>query len=381
MQHFHVIVISSVQPEPTSAGQLILHRHLVDQSGITLEVYGAEPQRRNPSSLLRHVVGRLGRTRLHRFVEDFWVVWAGRWLDAELPQSIAAPDRTVVLTVAHGEGFMAANRFARRHQLPLVAVFHDWWPDMACVHRLVHGLLERQFRDLYSSASVALCVCPGMRDKLGSNPNAEVLFPLPATVVPVSLTATLPSAPYKLFYSGNLSDYGPMLGDLLEATLERPEILIQVRGGNPAWSVERKAKMRENGRWLNFAPRHELDAWLASADAFLIPMVFDPSIRRRMETSFPSKLIEFAQFGKPHIIWGPEYCSAIRWAREGDKALCVTDPAPSAVLAALEQLRTDKSQYTYLAKRTTVAANAEFNPKRIEAQFIAALQTVLASKP
>lgn len=380
MPDIHIIVISSVRPEPTSAGQIILHRHLVDQPGITLEVHGSEPRRRTLSSLIRRVAGRLGRTRLHRFVEDFWVLWAGRWMDAELPKSIDAPSRTVVLTVAHGEGFMAAQRFARRQQLPLVALFQDWWPDMPCVHRPIQRLLERRFRELYSAADAAICVCPGMRETLGPNPNAEVLFPIPASILPAPGEGSRPTGPFKIFYSGNLNDYGPMLGDVLEASLEHPEILIQVRGNHPAWSAERKAKMRENGRWLDFAPRHELDAWLASADAFLIPMVFDPSIRRRMETSFPSKLIEFAQFGKPLIIWGPEYCSAIRWARDGDKALCVTDPAASAALAALEQLRADKAQFTYLAERTTEAANAEFNPKSIEAQFTAAVQKALASK-
>ncbi len=381
MQHFHVIVISSVRPEPTSAGQLILHRHLVDQPGFTLEVYGIEPQRRSLSNLIRRVAGLFERTRLHRFVQDFWVLWAGRWIDAELPPSINTPRRTVVLTVAGGEGSVAAQRFAHRHQLPLVAFFHDWWPDMTCVHRPIRRLVDRQFLKLYREADAAFCVCPGLRDTLGPGPNAVVLYPISATIDPVPFAATLPCAPFKILYSGNLGDYGPMLGDVLEASLEHPEISIQVRGNNPAWSAERKAKMRKNGRWLDFAPRHELDAWLASADAFLIPMVFDPSMRRRMETSFPSKLIEFAQFGKPLIIWGPEYCSAVHWAREGDKALCVTDPAPRAVLAALEQLRFNQTQSRYLAKCTTVAANAEFNPKRIQAQFIATLQKVLASKP
>jgi hypothetical protein len=42
-----------------------------------------------------------------------------------------------------------------------------------------------------------------------------------------------------------------------------------------------------------------------------------------VETSFPSKLPEYAQFGKPIVIWGPEYCSAIHWGREGDRALCI----------------------------------------------------------
>ncbi len=379
MPDIHVIVISSVRPEPTSAGQIVLHRHLVDHPGITLEVHGSEPRRRTLSSLIRRVAGRLGRTRFHRFVEDFWVLWAGRWMDAELPKTIVAPGRTVVLTVAHGEGFMAAQRYARRHQLPLVALFQDWWPDIAYVHRPIKRFVERRFRELYSIADAAICVCPGMRDALGPNPNALELHPLPAKIdpPPTTVTPALPPGPFKILYFGNLSDYGPMLGEVLEASLEHPEILIQVRGNHPAWSAERTAKMRENGRWLDFAPRHELDAWLASADAFLIPMVFDPSIRRRMETSFPSKLIEFAQFGKPLIIWGPEYCSAIRWAREGDKAICVTDPAPSAVLAALKRLRADTTQLKYFTERAAVAANTEFSPKRLQALFMAALKATI----
>lgn len=374
MSQIRVIVISSVRPEPTSAGQLILYRHLVDRTGIELEVYGSEPSRRNFSNLIRRVVGRLGRSRFHRFVEDFWVLWAGRWMDAELPQSIDSPDRTVVLTVAHGEGFMAAQRFARRHHLPLVALFQDWWPDMPCVHQPFQCLLNHRFRKLYSAADLAICVSHGMRDMLGPNPNAEVLFPIPATSEPLPVTAPLPPGPFKIVYFGNLSDYGPMLGDVLEASLGHPDILIQVRGNHPAWSAERKAKMRENGRWLDFAPRHELDAWLASADAFLIPMVFDPFIRRRMETSFPSKLIESAQFGKPLIIWGPEYCSAIRWARKGDKALCVTDPAPITVVAAIETLNIDKARFGFLSERSEESAKTEFNPKLIDSQFTAALE-------
>jgi glycosyltransferase involved in cell wall biosynthesis len=367
----HVIVISSVRPEPTSAGQIILHRHLVDQPGITLEVYGTAPKRPTLSNLIRRAAARLGRTRLHRFVEDFWVLWAGRWMDSELPKTITAPGRTVVLTVAHGDGFMAAWRFARRHQLPLVAFYQDWWPDIACVHRPVRRLLERRFRQLYSSADVAICVGPGMHDALGPNPSAEVLYPISASIAQLPGEDCRPPGPFKILYSGNLNDYGPMLGDALEASLVHPEILIQVRGNHPAWSADRKATLRENGRWLDFAPRHELDAWLASADAFLVPMVFDPTIRRRMETSFPSKLIEFAQFGKPLIAWGPEYCSAIRWARVRDSALCVTDSSPHALMHELKALSI--GEMMRLASKSREAAEMEFSPVLIQQQFLALL--------
>ena len=47
-----------------------------------------------------------------------------------------------------------------------------------------------------------------------------------------------------------------------------------------------------------------------------------PTGAGQMETSFLSKLPEYAQFGKPILIWRPEYCSAIHWGREGDRAIC-----------------------------------------------------------
>jgi hypothetical protein len=111
-----------------------------------------------------------------------------------------------------------------------------------------------------------------------------------------------------------------MLLKALREFKDHPTIQLQVRGYNPNWPEEAKKEMRDAGLWLEFAPRTELDTWLQSADAFLIPMVFDEKYRRRMETSFPSKLIEFAQFGKPLIVWGPKYCSAAKWAMELDLA-------------------------------------------------------------
>lgn len=369
----HVIVISSVRPEPTSAGQIILHRHLVDRPGITLEVHGSEPRRPTLSKLIRRVAGRLGKNSLRRFVEDFWVLWGGRWIDPELPASVKHPGRSVVLTVAHGDGFMAARRYAKRQQLPLVCIFHDWWPDMVAAHAPMKRLLEREFKKMARDSALAFCVCEGMRQALGSLPNAVILPPVPADLASVEVALRDPADPFKILYFGNLGDYGPMLGDVLEESLKHPEILLQVRGSNPAWSQERKAKMQANGRWLAFAPRAELDAWLASADAFLVPMVFNPALRRRMETSFPSKLIESAQFGPPLIIWGPDYCSAVRWGRQDNRAICVTDPDPVAIVSAFRKLAESTSEQSYYNGATVEVARGEFNPVSIQDQFVRAL--------
>jgi len=371
----HVIVISSVRPEPTSAGQIILHRHLVDQPGITLEVYGGEPRQPGISRLIRRVVGRLSRTCLRRWAEDFWVLWEGRWLDRELRRQVADPRNTLVLTVAHGDAFMAAQRFARRHQLPLVALFQDWWPDIAQVHRPIQQALEKGFRNLYRTAGLALCICPGMRDTLGEHARSYVLYPVPEKLHQKKHASHKKSAPFKILYFGNLEDYGPMLGEVLNASLHCKEVFIEVRGSNPKWPEEMKNVLRGQGRWLDFAPRRELDAWLASADAFLVPMSFDPALKRRMETSFPSKISEFAQFGVPLLIWAPSYASASIWCRESGAGLVVADASPTALLNEAVRLADDTELWNKLAARVQHAAAQTFNPEAIQANFVRFLKS------
>jgi glycosyltransferase involved in cell wall biosynthesis len=381
MNKVRVIVISSVLPAQTTAGQIILYRHLCSSDGLKVEVFGDEPTLKSFSALLRRAVGLIGKAGFPGLAESFWALWGGRWLDATLPH-VDCGERAVVLTVAHGDGFGAAIRFARSRKLPLVAIFHDWWPDMPPVHPWVQRCLERRFRDLYAASSSALCVSEEMRKFLGNHPNSEVLYPIPEKPTsPVENTTTkgvsVRHGPLRILYAGNLQAYGAMLGAALQSLLNHPQLRCEVRGAEPEWSTELRERMRSEGCWLPFAPRPEVQHWLSTADAFLIPMEFDPRLRRRMETSFPSKITDFASFGKPLVIWGPAYCSAVRWASQDESALCVTDPNPEALRAALESLVASSAEYTRLAAKAARAYEVEFDHECIQAQFIGALRRVI----
>ena len=379
MRTIRVILCSSVRPEPTSAGQIILHRHLTDRPEIHWEDFGAEPLRLTVSSAVRRVVGRLGRTKLRRFAHDFWIWRDGRWLTGLLPKNIPDRHNTVVLTVAHGDACGAAVRFARKQDLPLITLFHDWWPEMAAAHTPFQSLLENQFRRLYQQSDLALCVSKGMHYELGHHRNAEVLYPIPAKIEsPCPLEKA--SVGFGTFYFGTLGEYGPMLGEAFRLLKSHPQVRLEVRGRNPNWPPAFREEMKEAGLLHDFAQGIELQLWQARADAFLVPMVFEESMRRRMETSFPSKMLEMAQFGKPLVIWGPEYCSAVQWARQGDRALCVTDPNPKALRQALESLAIAPAEQKRLADAARHAACTDFNPDRIHAQFMNALRRALTDR-
>lgn len=175
---------------------------------------------------------------------------------------------------------------------------------------------------------------------------------------------------FKMLYSGNLGEYGPMLGDALKALDGNNSIELVVRGRDPKWPEGFARKMKKKGAWLEFAPREELGEWLQTADAFLIPMVFEPAMRRRMETSFPSKLIEFSQFGKPLIVWGPEYCSAIQWAKKNGAALCVTNPRAEALVEAVQKMAGDSLAIKRLSAAAARAAETEFHPALIQKKVL-----------
>ena len=380
MQKIRVIFISSVRPEPTSAGQIILYRHFCKRPEFDLEVYGFEPTKFSTRMFFRRVLGKIAQWGgiFETLVNCAWVLWKGRWIDKDLPSKVEHDLKTIVGTVAHGDGFYAAQRFAKKQDLPLVVFFQDWWPDMAEVPKPFVKLLDKQFLELAKSCSLGICVSEGMKKALGGGRNLQVLPPIPAenNVILARNSELNNTGKFQVVYSGNLDLYGGMLLKALRVFKDHPTIQLQVRGSNPNWPDDAKKEMRDAGLWLDFAPRSALDAWLQRADAFLIPMVFEEKHRRRMETSFPSKLIEFAQFGKPLIVWGPEYCSAVQWGRNNNSAHCVICADSKKLLDELESLSNSGDKLEKLASATRRVRNDELNPLSTQERFIRMISNV-----
>jgi glycosyltransferase involved in cell wall biosynthesis len=381
-----VIFISSVRPEPTSAGQIILYRHFCNRPEFDLEVYGFEPKKISARMVLRRVLGRVGRFGgiFEMLVNCVWALWQGRWIDADLPVKVARDQETIVGTVAHGDGFFAAERFAKKHSLPLLVFFQDWWPDIPKIPQCFRNILEKSFIELAINTSKGICVSNAMKKQLGNGSNLMVLYDLPAGLRtkshqnPKNNLSQKRLKKFKIIYFGNLGDYGQMLAEALQFFENSRNVELQVRGANPAWSAEFKLKMKNSGRWLDFVPREKLDDWIIHADAFLFPMIFDKSwTRRRVETSFLSKIPESTYFAKPIVIWAPEYSSAVQWARNGDKAYCVTSPDANDLLQEIEELSKNTILLNHYAEKAKESANNEFSVGKIQSIFLSTLNEML----
>jgi glycosyltransferase involved in cell wall biosynthesis len=353
---------------------------LVNEPSVELQVMQTEPRKPGMRKFMRRLTGRLSQIKwLRPFCQDIMVLWRGGWIDSELPSPQVSDMPAVVMTVAHEEACYAAMRYARRYDLPLVTFFHDWWPDLAEVHASFRSMLERSFRELYDYSSLALCISEGMKKELGPHANSRVLLPMPAEPeAETSPSVNNEGSPFKLIYAGNLVGYGAMLMKALDVLKGHPHIRLEVRGNSSSWPDAVVSEMSELGLVLPFVPRQELTEWLESADGFLVTQSFDEGEQRLMCTNFPSKLSEFAQFGKPLILWGPAKATGPQWGRDTEQGLVVDEENPDQLRIALERLCGDEDEQKRLSCATGSAAKAEFDPELIQSQFRKYLSEIIS---
>src|ERR1700741_1687524 len=105
MDEINVILISSVRPENSFAAAVLMYRHLVNRSGIGLNILPAEHHKIVHGRFYSKIVPRLMRTPARRWAGDVDYL-----MHTTLPleKRLVAPPagaRTVVLTLAYGSGY------------------------------------------------------------------------------------------------------------------------------------------------------------------------------------------------------------------------------------------------------------------------------------
>jgi len=358
------------------SGALILHRHLMNRSGIRLHILPAEHHEIVHGRFHSKIVPRLMRTAARRWAGDIDYL-----MHTALPleKQLAAPPsgtRRVVLTLAYRSGCWVAQRYARRHRLPLIVRFDDWWPDIAEVHTPVRRQLEQRFLELHRSADLSICISEGMLKALGPHRNARVILPIPG-VEPIAPSKSNDSADeFRVGYSGNMFDYSDMLADLAQLALKQTDVRIEFRG-RPRWPEALVDEMRHRHLLYDFEAEAGFYDWLGSFHAYLVVIFFDAAQRRRAETCFPSKLVDYSRAGRPVVIWAPETSAVVQWAKKSRAALCVTEPDARALLSALAHLKSDGALQLELAARIRRAYETEFSPVRLQQQFLEGLNSVI----
>jgi hypothetical protein len=382
LPELEIILISSVKPDGKSAGSILFRRHLSSFSKkIQLIILPADIReifQFKPNRFSR----RIRKTRFAKYLDEF--IWRiHTYLPVHLFLKKPNPDmagKTVVVTLAMDNAFLLAQKYAKRYNLPLVARFDDWFPDMTKLRTAAKRQLDLQFYQLNQAADSKIYISHEMAERLGNSQNEFVTYPIPESHrerLPMNQAAS----PYKVCYLGNLYHYGPMLARLAEESLGHEELRLEFRGvDDPNWPIGIKTKFRDLNQLHGYLEGPVFNEWYFSFDAYLVAMLFEEEEKRRSETCFPTKYLDYCSLGRPIIIWGPQYSAVVKWAENANAAVCVTDPNPRAVIEAIKKLALDTREQQRLGDAARAAYEGEFSPVRLQNIFEKAIETALHRK-
>jgi glycosyltransferase involved in cell wall biosynthesis len=378
-----VLLVSIVPPKNDFGVRIVMHRHLVEQSPFELHVASnadfAEGLMIHTQLRLPYFVHRLKKSRfgprLAAWIGDYenfiWPLTA----KGALEQAVQRFKPDVILTLAECGLSHIARKAAQRNRIPLAGLFLDWFPVMKghYGHKSTQRILSQRYRELYAACDLAFCTSDGMQEMLGPHPNSHVIYPMPGKHRVSARNSRPPSnGKFRLVYVGGAVDnfYGRMLCSLMEKIEATTDLEIIVVGPNADWPKQLLERARATGAYLGFKPPEEAAEVLASADALLVVMSFDKEDELFMRTSFRTKFLDYVAFGKPVILWGPEYCTPVRVAKKHGGTVVVPTSDADAIVSVCRQIAADSELSRKLSNEALQLHQTLFNPDRLQEIFV-----------
>jgi glycosyltransferase involved in cell wall biosynthesis len=386
-----VLLVSIVPPRNDCGVRIVMHRMFVERSPFELHVVSnadfADDLLVDTPLQLSRPLHRLKKSRfgprLAAWIIDYENLMWPLTNSAELETAVNTFKPDVILTLAECGLCHAARKIAERHGLPLAGLFLDWFPVMKghYGHKATQPFLSRRYRKLYAACDLAFCTSDGMQEVLGSHPNSHVIYPMPGR-------HSLPEKPwppsnkkFRLVYVGSVQNfYGRMLSALIEKMEMTKDSEIVVVGPNADWRLDLLNRAKANGTYLGFTSPEQAADVMASADALLVVMSFEKEHELFMRTSFTTKFLDYVAFGKPVILWGPEYCTPVRVARKHGGAVVLTQNDPNAIISACSQIAGDPAWREQLSQQARQLRQTLFSPDRLQEIFVSEIEKLVRSR-
>ena len=381
-----LLYVGDVPVESSYHGSALLHRLLSDYPPEKLTILEtaapSQPERRLPNvNYLSFPIGnpRWLNTRFHPYAVA-WYSQKGVRLGPRVSGSLNGFALQGVLTVAHGFGWLTAANVAEQRNVPLHLMVHDDWPRVADVVPSFRKRLDDEFARIYRQAQSRLCVSQSMsdhyQDRYGKP--AQVIYPIRAADCqefdgpPAQLAQN--DTPFTIAFAGTINSTG-----YIQALRAIQDALRSVGGRLLIFGPLTTQAAREVGlagpdttvcgllTWSRLIERLR-----AEANALFVPMSFAAADRSNMEMAFPSKLADYTATGLPLLIYGPNYCSAIAWARENPGVAEVVE-AEEDLPTAVKRLANDPAWRVALGQRAVQVGRQYFSYDRVQQVFHQAL--------
>jgi hypothetical protein len=382
----NLVYIGDVPIERSYHGSLVLYRLLENYPAGSLTVVETATESISAQRLtdVPYVAlpmrSRWLDTRFHSLVLSWSMIRAAR---PDFLNKLGDLNFDAVMTVAHGLGWLLAAAVAGEAGVPLHLIMHDDWPRVANVPQQFRHWLDRSFARVYRQASSRMCVSPFMREDYLARYrcDAEVLYPsraknsLDFETVPTRMRPD--DAQLTIAFAGTINSpgYVRVLRQLSQSLSESGGRLLLFGAISHDSAKEHGLDDQHVVLGGLLSPSDLIVRLRNEADALFVPMSFDRSERSNMEMAFPSKLADYTATGLPLLIYGPSYCSAVRWANDNPGVAEVVAVEDQGLLsAALRRLESANTRVT-LGQRAIEVGRAFFSHDAAQRTFHDALSS------
>lgn len=382
-----LIYVGDVPVEASHYGPMLLYRLFSNYPADKLLIFETDLARSSPARRLPNVDYRelrvpLSRLATSRFSKPYsaYVFLSAAHRASQMLREIGGFRPEAVVSTAHHYHWATAARLAEQLKVPLHLIIHDDVLQLAPLPRFLAARFESVFGHVYKRALNRFCISPYMEAEYSKKYGAEgtVLYPsrgrdCPEWSIPPKRDPN--SRQLKVAFAGSINSGG--MADLLRLLTEGLESndKLVLFGPHSAQSLKHwqlTATNLEIGGFL--APIDLIQLLRDQIDVLFVPMSFDVEGHAdNMRLSFPSKIADYTATGLPLLICGPDYSSAICWARENEPvAEIVTEQSKESVIAALGRLRsTDRREM--LGQRALDVGRKLFSHAVAESIFFGAL--------
>ena len=373
-----LLFCSTVAPQRTGAGELLIYRHLTRLGNWDVMVVtpperpaDADFERRLsvPWSPMLQLLARLRRGVWWKIADHV----AGRRLMSGFAQAADEFRPDIVVSVLLPDLYLtAAAAYARRADIPLALICHDDYGDFS-----LPGM-DDQLGAIYRHAGARFCVSRVMEREFARRYRVRgtALYPIPERN-PGTIQPQREDAPLVVGYAGSI-------GDGYEAAMLAFANALATRGGRlviasrTPHTVAAKVWHHPAVTLLGaLAPDEVLGRLLAEGvNVLSVVQSFEPS-ERVIQFNFPSKLTEYMTFGLPVLVVAPDYASVPLWlAEEPGAAVLVTRPEIEAFAEPLGRLSRAEERLSLAS--ATAAIASRYSSDHLSSLFEEGLRRVMA---
>ncbi|MDL5046622.1 hypothetical protein QQ054_11325 [Oscillatoria amoena NRMC-F 0135] len=269
-----------------------------------------------------------------------------------------------IFTVFHGYSYLIALKISNKLNIKLVTFFHDYWIHFDELRGSHINIANQQFLKLISDSNIRFYISENFKNQCKDS-EGTVLLPIPAycTDRPTDLNPS-----NNITYAGSLVyPYKSSLLRLIQSCINHNFNDLHIYGPRDNFSLldDPITEMFYKG----YLKKPDLARVLWNSRVLLVVIAFDEGMRLRAETSFSSKLLEYLQYEKPIIIWGPNYSATAQWAIANNAAIVVDKDDPHYVLDYFKKLTYNEVEFEQWSLNSKTNKN-NFNYHAIQNQFL-----------